>query len=473
MLSILVVLLVAMDLRAQQDDEVVVRMGTPVPEVVSASDSAQRYAVYLPSTFRRAEKWPVLFLMDPRGRAMVPLALFRRAAEEFGYVILSSYGTLSDDATAFERNDRAVNAMLVDAQARFSADPERIYLVGFSGTAHYAWTIASELDGNLAGIIGVGGGLPAYSKPIQLGMAMKRPFAFFAIAGIGDFNYDGVRWLSQALDTTRVSHRFVTHPGRHEWPPDKIAFEAVEWMQLQAMKTGLIETKRRFVRDLAERYFDEAQEMEEADDRASAYWRYREIVTDFDPFGFGGRAQDRLQALAADQDVLDELTRRDELSRRVQLYKLSVRDFRRRYRETKPVMRHDEALRMLRIPALLEEADDPDLQNAGAARRMLASAYANTGFYEPREYLGEGDFERAVGMLRIAESIYTGLPRTCYWLAQALAQTGDIDGSLESLSCALGSDWYTIDSVEADSLFDPIRNTDGYRRLSQPKEYPK
>jgi hypothetical protein len=111
--------------------------GEVVENVVSLSDPSQSYAVYLPSAYGPHREWPVLFAMDPRGRARIPLDLFQEAAERHGYIIVSSYNTASD--TDGDPNTPAMRAMLADTPQLFFADGERIYLTGFSGTARVGW----------------------------------------------------------------------------------------------------------------------------------------------------------------------------------------------------------------------------------------------------------------------------------------------------------------------------------------------
>ena len=72
--------------------------GEVVRQVISRTDRQQRYAVYLPSRYTSARRWPLLLLMDPRGQALIPLELVRRSAERYGYIVLSSYNTRSDEA---------------------------------------------------------------------------------------------------------------------------------------------------------------------------------------------------------------------------------------------------------------------------------------------------------------------------------------------------------------------------------------
>src|SRR4051812_443794 len=68
--------------------------GAVVRRVVSPSDSTQSYALYLPSQWSPGRRWPVLVLMDPGGRAGVPMQRFQDAAERNGWIVASSYNTV-------------------------------------------------------------------------------------------------------------------------------------------------------------------------------------------------------------------------------------------------------------------------------------------------------------------------------------------------------------------------------------------
>src|SRR5882762_10349785 len=110
--------------------------------VRTATDTSQTFALYLPPGYTTERRWPVLFVLDPRGRALLGLKLFQDHAARLGWVILSSYNTLSDGPP--EPNVDAVNAMLAWARAHPSLDSTRLYLAGFSGTARaaLAFTVA-------------------------------------------------------------------------------------------------------------------------------------------------------------------------------------------------------------------------------------------------------------------------------------------------------------------------------------------
>src|SRR5881394_3379578 len=69
----------------------------------------QNYALYLPSTYDAAKKWPIVYVLDARGKAMTPMAAFRDAAEQLGFILASSYNSASDESN--EPNIQSMRAM--------------------------------------------------------------------------------------------------------------------------------------------------------------------------------------------------------------------------------------------------------------------------------------------------------------------------------------------------------------------------
>ena len=80
------------------------------------------------------------------------------------------------------------------------------------------------------------------------------PFPVFGTAGTDDFNYIEMRLLDRKLTSP---HHLAVFSGGHTLPPDDVALEAIEWMELQAMKTG------RRTRDdaLVDRLFEKRQRL--------------------------------------------------------------------------------------------------------------------------------------------------------------------------------------------------------------------
>ena len=72
-------------------------------------------------------------------------------------------------------------------------------------------------------------------------------FPIFATAGTDDFNYLEVLNLDRTL---RSPHRVVVFEGGHTWLSSDAATEAVEWMELQAMTSGIRPRDRTLIDDM-------------------------------------------------------------------------------------------------------------------------------------------------------------------------------------------------------------------------------
>ena len=61
-------------------------------------------------------------------------------------------------------------------------------------------------------------------------------FPVFGSAGTDDFNHLEMYQLDRRMTS---AHRVLYFEGGHTWLPAELATQAVEWMELQAMKSGL------------------------------------------------------------------------------------------------------------------------------------------------------------------------------------------------------------------------------------------
>ena len=103
--------------------------------------------------------------------------------------------------------------------------------------------------------------------------------------------------------------------------------------------------------------------------------------------------------------------------------------------------------------------------DARAATRMLETVFVYTAFYEVSRLLAAGDPSRALAMLEIAAAARPSRPQICWNRARALAQTGDRDGALEALECAVASGQVPVAALESDPYLEPVREDPRYRML--------
>ena len=386
--------------------------------VRSATDTSQTFALYLPPGYTTERRWPVLFVLDPRGRALLALKLFQDAAARLGWVILSSYNTLSDGPP--EPNVNAVNAMLEWAEAHPSLDPTRLYLAGFSGTARAALGFAVMLRGHVAGVIAVGGALGFALGGPETIFAGDSTFGYFGAAGTRDFNYEEVLAMAGRFRTTRVPFRVAAFDGPHSWPPPDVCGDALDWLELRAMLGGLRIMDSGWVRGRLAAELARAAELEQAGRWVEAGRLDDAIARDYARWPEGRDAADRAARLRRTR----ELTRYEAEARR-----LAERDLRQgielpkifawaRAQRESPAR---EALAgRLHIAELQRTAERGDTLEAASARRLLARVFVNLAFYEPRAYLANGSPARALAMLELAVAIGPLQGEACGLLREAL-----------------------------------------------------
>jgi dienelactone hydrolase len=199
--------------------------GRIIDVVKCEADPSQSYALYVPSNYSGTRRWNVIFAMDPGARGRIPVAQFQVAAETYGYIVAGSNNSRNG---SWNNSLLAVQAMAADIGKRFVIDSKRMYAAGMSGGARVAMQVALATN-QMAGVIASSAGYPD-SEPRK-----SVPFAIFATAGTEDFNYLELRKLDRAL---KSPHYLAIFEGGHGWLSSDLAVEAIEWMEIQAMKSG-------------------------------------------------------------------------------------------------------------------------------------------------------------------------------------------------------------------------------------------
>ncbi|HUQ19712.1 MAG TPA: hypothetical protein VM099_08885 [Gemmatimonadaceae bacterium] len=396
--------------------------GRTVERATAGEDTSQAFAVYYPSGYSEASKWPLLFVMDPRGRAMVALRLFAPAAEKHGFVVVSSYNTLSDGEV--EPNIGAANAMLTAAQTTIAADMTRLYIAGFSGTARIAWSIELEAPKIFGGILSAGAAPIFNDSAGSRGLLHAPGFAIALTTGTMDFNAAEVRRARSWLRSERVPVRVEEYAGPHSWPPAPLIEHALAWFRLRGMLGG------RWPMDSAWVKLRLTEEAKRADsiaalgkllDAAEIYEDLDELAGSFAGSDFGARAKE----LAMNPAVLSARKRLIEfdtryLSRKAQM---SVYFATIDAKDAPPT--REEIIRALDITGLKKMAAESDSLEKQWAQRMLSLVGVMLGFYQPRTYLDLKRPLQAISMLEASSALAPLGPGQCAMLSQALAGLTD------------------------------------------------
>ncbi|MFL6332713.1 MAG: TPR end-of-group domain-containing protein [Pyrinomonadaceae bacterium] len=432
--------------------------GRVVETVATLKDPAQTYALYLPSSYTPARRWPTLYCFDPAARGRLPVKLYSEAAERFGWVVVGSNDSRNGPLKA---SLDAAGAMIDDVQARLSVDGRRIYTAGFSGGARQAILLDQLCRHCLAGVIASGAGYPPNFKP-----EAPVTFALFGAAGVDDFNYAEMKTLDATLARLGAVHRFESFEGGHAWLTPALAATAVEWMELQALKAGLRPKDEAFAAGVWERRLSEARRLEAESKPYAAYGVYESLGADFRGLRDTAEAEGRAAALGASKEVKAAL--RDEaeqLSRQQQLVARLFELAERRRGEFEEKAQAASDFRALVEGLRVKSKAEADSGERRVARRTLNQVSAH--FYEAAATLRQ---QRArppevVAALEVASEVASQSPQLFYELAVAHALNSDKKRSLAALRKAFELGFKDAAALEQEPALEVLRGEAEYKRL--------
>ena len=266
--------------------------GQIIDNVSCADDETQSYALYLPSDYTPARPWNLLLAFHPSARGRAFAEKYQAAAERFGYIVAASNNSRNG---SWDLTTKAVRAVSRDVGRRFTVDAQRVYLTGHSGGARVAMEVALGAN-EIAGVIASSAGFPD-AEPRR---SVK--FPVFATVGTDDFNHLEMRRLDAALTSP---HYLAIFDGGHTLPTDGVAAEALEWLEIQAIRSGRRPVDRRLIDAL---FASRLQRLEQAADDVARLRLLKASVADFEGLHDVAALLSNEEALARDAAVKKALS---------------------------------------------------------------------------------------------------------------------------------------------------------------------
>jgi len=434
--------------------------GRIIDKVVCVKNSQFSYALFLPSTYSGEREWPVLICFDPRAQGRRLVEKFQAAAETYGYIVA---GSLDSKNGPLEPSQKAAKAVWADIRERFSIDTGRIYTAGFSGGAEVAAIFPYFVETPAAGIISCGAGLPPRHEP-----GWVKPASYFGLIGNWDFRYLDVARLEEQFDKVQVTHRIVYFDGWHQWPPEELMGEAVEWMELMAMKAGLREKDGRFLEAAYQKRMKNAADLERSGRLVSSVHEYESLVSDFkglvdvakvEEKGLAVKSSAKFQELEKDKRAAEE--KELAFQPRVQQVFTAIDQ---PYSGQSPLRPKDIA-QALEIDAWIAASiQTKNLFQSEAAKRML-SQVAIMADRRGSQALAGDDYRLAALCFELAAKASAGHPMNpgeYYNLACAYAIWGKEKDALKSLRLAVEKGFDDLELLESDKDLESLRATQHY-----------
>ena len=435
--------------------------GKIIDKVVCAKDPAQSYALYVPSDYDPAKKWPVLYALDPGGRGREPLTRFQDAAEARGFIVACSYNSRNGP---WEPIFAAAAAVWEDTHARLAIDDDRVFAAGFSGGAQAASIFPRMIGRPIAGVIACGAGLVE-----GYGVDKLETAAFCGIVGTADFNYREVMDLDKLLDPrTDIPHWIRTFDGAHTWSPVPVCTEAMEWLELAAAKHAGRPPDRALAADLVAKTAARAAALEAAGDVFRAVSELDSAVSAFAGIGDAGELVGIAARLSQTDTFKRSAKREAERSRKedvllTELYKTLTAI------EKTVVLRRNLMEFFSEIDGLVKDAKKAtDVSDKDFARRALLTVAVDAAD-RGGAFLGSKAPAKAVLCFEIAVRASAHDParhtNNLYNLACANARDGNIRMALDSLRKAVESGFSDKALILRDTDLDTIRDRPEFQEI--------
>ena len=432
--------------------------GQITERVVAGSDTAQSYALYLPSGYTPERKWPLLLCFDPGARGRVPVDLFRPAAEKYGWIVA---GSNNAENGPWDRIEAAIAAMWNDTRARFSVNERRIYTTGFSGGSRVSLEVALRFPENVAGVIVCCGGMPegrTLPEPV--------PFAAFLAAGRKDFNYLEIRLLDEIMARRQARHRLALFEGAHEWPPADVAAEAFGWFEVLAMGRGLREKDPELAGALLTGSLEQARTLAANGRLPEAIGLLDGLVRDYQGLADTSAAAGELAEFQK-APALKDLAKAEQKRRKIEMdfqtrgsriWK-QLQDLREEVPDLAKVIREFKIAELLDAARKLKGTEDGYL----AARQVnwvLIEAYFEAPAWRQRK-----DLPRELFCRRLMVAILPDRPEIHYNLAATLASAGEVGEAFTSLRTAVDKGFADAAQLESDPDFAALRPNPAFQSL--------
>lgn len=451
------------------------RKGQIIDKVICVKSPEQSYALYLPSTYDAARKWPILYAFDPGARGKLPVTQFKDAAEKYGWIVVGSNNSHNGSG---QSSVDAWNGMTNDVAERFSIDERRAYATGFSGGARMALFFAARCNECLAGVIASGAGFPSSITPDA-----SMHFSIFASAGTDDFNFSEVSSLDEPLTKAGMAHRIQSFAGRHEWLPPAVAIAAVEWMEVQAMKSERRARDEPFIEAAWENALLQARAFEAAKKTYEAFQTYRWMVETFSGLHSVNEAEQKLNEYKAAREIKDAI--RDEqqqFSKQRDLEKqfwMLVAERDRNSREegreslngqdSRPDQGLDASVRLsTMLNALRKDADVTDDNSKRRVARRVLSGISVALFERGSDQLEtRKQYADAVKTFRLVTEVNPDRAGGFYYLAWAYAANGDKKRALENLRTAASKGFADLAAISENQAFSGLAADPQFQTILQ------
>lgn len=243
-----------------------VKKGT-INRVVTKVDASNTYSLFLPKNYKTDSLLPIVYCFDPKGDGNLPVNLLKDYAEKHGYILVGS--NASKNGLSADELSYITGNLWTDTHEKLAIDFRRIYVLGFSGGARVASSMALTYN-NINGVIACSAGFRPYQG--------QSKFNFVGIAGNEDMNFLEMKNLYSILGEMQFRQQLWQFNGPHQWPPRELLENALSSFEIMAMNDGLIVRNSKTQKEFFDRQEDAIKDLIKSDISDSLEKAYELVI---------------------------------------------------------------------------------------------------------------------------------------------------------------------------------------------------
>lgn len=257
----------------------------PIP-----SGGSDTYALYTPSNYNPEQKWPVIFVFDPKGRGVTTANLFRSAAEDQKYLIASSNIDLK--SKPIDTIIKTATAMMNGVLNSFPIDPAMVYTAGL-GEGAQVGSALPLIYKQMAGVMAIGN---SFVNPKFLDKS--NPYMFIGLAGDKDYMIYEMESYLRFYDNLNFTTDIYYFDGKEdEWPNPSVISNAMSGFTLEAIKKGSRAKDQEFIQKLYEDEVAYTETLRRTRNYYAAFEKLDRMEEKYENFGFEDDIKDRKKAV--------------------------------------------------------------------------------------------------------------------------------------------------------------------------------
>lgn len=215
------------------------KKGAVIDSIAVQDSIPESFSLFLPTSFDMEKNWPIVFVFDMDGRGKQAIRMYMEAAENQGYVLVSSNNV--SDTLSTSQNILITGRMFNTVVKLFPIHKNRTYTSGLGTGAQFASVLPLFVKG-ITGVISCGSAYPNL-EVLNAGQS----FHWIGIVGKEDYAYTEMLATKGVLDKLKIPNNLMVFDGGREWPSTIYMKKAMEIFTLSAMAKGDIDSDNGYI----------------------------------------------------------------------------------------------------------------------------------------------------------------------------------------------------------------------------------